>query len=198
MDRAMSRFVEQVHFASKFKKREINGCPVWMGWERFVDHALQKFEECASSVPNNAKGASSLQECIHHNNEIGWSVYAPSLQAWFKEFDPSNVLVIYTVDLSNDPRGVLEVIENYVGVSNFRGYNNVNSTANKQGSYGWGKVQKTKSKPEGTSRQKMPGETYAKLHDFYKPHMIHLQSMALEGLMNPLPAQWIVEWHLDK
>ena len=84
IERAHSRFVEQTFFAKKAKKREINNCPVWMGWDRFVDHATQRITKCFASIPST--GASNDRECIHHNNELGWSIYAPSLLEWITQF----------------------------------------------------------------------------------------------------------------
>lgn len=78
VDRAHSRFVEQTYFAKKYKKQEINNCPVWMGWDRFVDHSIKQIGKCMASIPGPK--ASNVRECIHHHNELGWSIYAPSLQ----------------------------------------------------------------------------------------------------------------------
>ena len=192
IDRAHSRFIEQVHFAKQYKKREINNCPVWMGWDKFVDYGIDKLQKCFKSIPGN--GASSDRECIHHNNEIGWSIYAPSIMDWLDKFGESNVQVVYTDDLKADPLIVMQKIESHINLAPFRGYKDLNSTINARGAYGWKK--KSDNADHSAAFSKMKAETYMKLHDFYKPSIFQLQKLAMQGRITSLPPAWKNDWEL--
>lgn len=193
IDRAHSRFVEQIHFAKKYKKREINNCPVWMGWDKFVDHAINKIRSCFRSVPG--KDASSDRECIHHNNELGWSIYTPSIMDWIDKFGQSNFHVAYTEDLKFDPLGVMRSIESHINLSPFTNYQNLNSTMNARGAYGWKK--KTDRPAHSESSAQMEPATYMKLHDFYRPSIAQLHKLAQQGVVTPIPLSWRRQWDLD-
>lgn len=195
IDRAHSRFVEQGHFAKRMGKREINNCPVWMGWEKFVDHAVGKLNTCFAQIPNHDDRG--VRECIHHNNEVGWSIYAPSLRDWIAKFGRDHVQVVYTDDMKSDPLGVLHRIENHVGLNNFNQYKDVNTTLNAKGRYGWNNKDTAHNRAAHPAvRDKMPGRTYDKLHEFYSPWMNQLQTLVFSGDVAPMPESWSMEWGL--
>lgn len=193
IDRAHSRFVEQIHFAKKYKKREINNCPVWMGWEKFADHAIDKLQKCFRSIPG--KDASTDRECIHHNNEVGWSIYAPSIIDWLDKFGQSNFRVTYTEDLKTDPLAVMRSIESHINLEPYRHYQNLNSTMNARGAYGW--KRKSDEPDHSESSSKMEATTYMKLHDFYRPSVVKLHRLAQEGIITPIPFSWKRQWELS-
>ena len=101
---------------------------------------------------------------------------------------------MYTDDLQRDPAGVLSMIERHIGIGQFTKYNNVNTTMNAEGKYGW--IKKDANAHHDDPRGKMSRPTYEKLLKFYRPSVAELQRMAMTGLIAPLPGAWAAEWRL--
>ena len=197
----MDNYIAQVWFAKQQKKPErkgwINGVPVHMGWERFVDWGLDQLQRCLAPIKGK-ENAGAVRECIHHHNVLGWSIYGPSLQDWLSNFGKHGVLVIFTEDMKVDPAGVIRKVEAHIGLSEFRKYTDLNTTVNARGKYGWQNKDKQGDRASHVrSVSNMEQATYDKLHAFYSPFMTQLQAMAVRGDISPLPRAWVGEWQLE-
>eukprot|EP00899_Mesostigma_viride_P026341 jgi/Mesvir1/6892/Mv09054-RA.1 len=139
----------------------------------------------------------SLQKCMMDDSIVGWGYYTAFLSPWLEEFGPDRVLVIYTEELVRDLLAVVGLVENFLGISNFKYSSSVEDARfNSHECYGWaaesskkrgcvGKAKKMEAKPTAKDREKLD-----ELARFYSTMVQELQALADCGIVRQPPSSW--------
>ena len=153
IDRARSRFAEQVHFRSAYVAAQARdgwgdargaGKAVFSAtFDAFAATSMAAIRRCKPMErPETLARAAVLLQCAYASSMaysvLGFSLYHDQVSAWLAAHGDA-LLVLYLDDLAADPAGTMALIEAHVGLDAFSGYGvKLGEAFNTRASYGFG------------------------------------------------------------
>jgi len=196
IQRALSRYAEQHEAIHDIA--DTDGT-----FDDYVWRHLPQLRDCLQT----ADALIAQTTCLAKDNILGPSIYEIPIQNYLEYFPQDQLMVTFLDRLDEQPDKFMEQIERHLHLNHIH-YEHLTTHYNAEGEYGWDKASLLEArKTEGqygwdaaqtssTPSHRISKETYAFMHEFYRPHVQQLKDMADDGMIEPLPSKWIRDWKL--